>query len=178
MSKFYILKFIYEVQYFRYLLLEYITKNPYDNNSAKKFIDFNNKRVLKKINKEKIKKIAILLPHCIQKYSCNLKITNNVENCKMCGLCDISEITKLKEEFKHISIKVATGGTLARLYLKEERPNLVIAVACKRDLTSGVRDAFPMPVYGIFNKIVNTPCKDTKVDVDEIRKVLREVGTT
>ena len=73
MSKFYILKIIYELQYFRYLLLEYITKNPYDNNSAKKFINFNNKRVLRKIKKEKVKKIAILLPHCIQKYDCNLK---------------------------------------------------------------------------------------------------------
>lgn len=52
MSKFYILKFIYELQYFKYLLLEYIIKNPYDNNSAKKFIDFNNRRVLKKISKK------------------------------------------------------------------------------------------------------------------------------
>lgn len=178
MSKFYILKFIYELQYFKYLLLEYIIKNPYDNNSAKKFIDFNNRRVLKKISKKNIKKIAILLPHCIQKYECNLKITNNIENCKMCGLCDISEILKVKEEFKHIGIKVATGGTLARLYLKEEKPSLVIAIACKRDLTSGIRDAFPIPVYGIFNRIVNTACKDTRVAVDEIRKVLREVGTT
>ena len=93
-------------------------------------------------------------------------------------MCDISEIIRLKDEFKHISIKVATGGTLARLYLKEERPNLVIAVACKRDLTSGIRDSFPIPVYGVFNKIINTPCKDTRVAVNEIRKVLREVGTT
>ena len=178
MSKFYILKFIYELHYFRYLLLEYINKNPYDNNSAKKFVDFNNKRVLKKIKKEGVKKVAILLPHCIQKYDCNLKITNNIENCKMCGLCDIAEIVSLKDEFKDINVKVATGGTLARLYLKEYKPSLVIAVACKRDITSGIRDSFPIPVYGLFNHIVKGPCKDTKVDVDEIRKVLREVGTT
>ncbi|MCQ8212590.1 DUF116 domain-containing protein [Cetobacterium somerae] len=178
MSKFYILKLIYELHYFRYLLLEHIFKNPYDNNSAKKFLDFNNKRVLKKIKKDGVKKVAILLPHCIQKYDCNLKITNNIENCKMCGLCDIAEIVRLKDEFENINIKVATGGTLARLYLKEYKPNLVIAVACKRDLTSGIRDSFPILVYGVFNRIVKGPCKDTRVAVDEIRKVLREVGTT
>ena len=178
MSKNYILKLIYKFHYFRYLLIESIVKNPCDNNSARKFINFNNKRILKKIKKETNKKIAILLPHCIQKYDCNLKITNNIDNCKMCGLCDISEIVKLKKEFDKIDVKVATGGTLARIYLKEYKPNLVIAVACKRDLTSGIKDSFPIPVYGIFNNIEKGPCKDTKVDVDEIRKVLREVGTT
>ena len=96
----------------------------------------------------------------------------------MCGLCDIAEIVRLKDEFENINIKVATGGTLARLYLKEYKPNLVIAVACKRDLTSGIRDSFPILVYGVFNRIVKGPCKDTRVAVDEIRKVLREVGTT
>jgi hypothetical protein len=155
-----------------------VIKNSYDNSSAIKFVNFNNTRVLKKIKKENVKKIAILLPHCIQKYDCNLKITNNIENCKLCGLCDISEIVKLKHEFQNIDIKVATGGTLARLYLKEYKPNLVIAVACKRDLTSGIRDSFPIPVYGIFNKIIKGPCKDTRIEVNEIRKVLREVGTT
>ncbi|MGL4628654.1 DUF116 domain-containing protein [Cetobacterium sp.] len=178
MSKFYILKIIYELHYFKYLLEELIFKNSYDNNSAKKFVDFNNRRVLKFIKKIDIKKIAILLPHCIQKYDCNLKITNNVENCKKCGLCDISEILKIQDEFTSINVKVATGGTLARMYLKEYKPNLVIAIACKRDLTSGIRDSFPMPVYGLFNKIVEGPCKNTRVAVNEIRKVLREVGTT
>ncbi|MGL5088611.1 MAG: DUF116 domain-containing protein [Cetobacterium sp.] len=178
MSKFCIVKIVYELKYFVYLLEEFKNKNLNDNNNAKKFINFNNKRVLNIIKKNEIKKIAILLPHCIQKYNCNLKITNNVENCKKCGLCDISEIIKLKDEFSMIDVKVATGGTLARIYLKEYRPNLVIAVACKRDLTSGIRDSFPIPVYGIFNKIIKGPCKDTVVDVNEIRRVLREVGTT
>ncbi|MGL5001159.1 MAG: DUF116 domain-containing protein [Cetobacterium sp.] len=178
MSKFYVLKTLYEFKYFMYLLNEIKNKNSNDNSSANNFVNFNNKRVLKILKKTKINKVAILLPHCIQKYNCNLKITNNVENCKKCGLCDISEIVKLKNEFNKIDVKVATGGTLARIYLKEYRPDLVIAVACKRDLTSGIRDSFPILVYGVFNKIIKGPCKDTRVDIDEIRKVLREVGTT
>ncbi|MGL5356754.1 MAG: DUF116 domain-containing protein [Cetobacterium sp.] len=178
MSKFYMLKILYEFKYFIYLLKEMNNKQVDDNNSASNFIEFNNKRVLKILKEKNINKVAILLPHCIQKYNCNLKITNNVENCKKCGLCDISEIVKLKNEFTKIDVKVATGGTLARIYLKEYKPDLVIAVACKRDLTSGIRDSFPMLVYGVFNKIIKGPCIDTKVDIDKIRRVLREVGTT
>ena len=50
-------------------------------------------------------------------------------------------------------LKIATGGTLARKYVKDLRPDLIIAVACKRDLISGIKDAEPFLVYGVFNKI-------------------------
>ncbi|WP_297598078.1 DUF116 domain-containing protein [uncultured Cetobacterium sp.] len=176
MSKFYIEKIIYHLQYLEYLLGDRVSKNLSDNNSAKKFVDFNNKKVLKKIQKKIVSKISILLPHCIQNYECNLKITNNINNCKNCGLCDISEILNLKQEFGNIDIKVATGGTLARLYLKEYQPELVIAVACKRDLIAGIRDCYPIPVYGVFNEIVDTPCKNTKISANKLKEVLREVG--
>lgn len=176
MINFYILKLIYEIYYLRFLISERFSKDLVNSKIANKFIKFNNKIVLKKIANKKLLKVSILLPHCIQKYSCNLKITNNIENCKMCGMCDISDFIKIKKEYKNISVKVATGGTLARLYLKEYKPNLVIAVACKRDLMSGIHDSFPMPVYGVFNEIINSPCIDTKVSIEVIRKVLREVG--
>lgn len=175
MSNFYILKLNYKIQYLRYLLDEYINKKN-DDKSAKKFIDFNNRMTLKRIKNKELNKIAILLPHCIQKYDCNFKITHDINNCRVCGQCDISDILKIKDKIKGIDVKVATGGTLARIYLKEYRPSLVIAVACKRDLISGVRDSIAIPVYGIFNKIMNQPCKNTKVSIEEIKTVLREVG--
>nr|WP_307775778.1 DUF116 domain-containing protein [uncultured Cetobacterium sp.] len=176
MSNFYILKLIYELYYLRFLLSERFSKPSKNSSIANSFIKFNNKVVMKRIKEKKIKKVSILLPHCIQKYSCNLKITNNIENCKKCGLCDIAELLELKEKYQSLDVKVATGGTLARLYLKEHKPDLVIAVACKRDLMSGIHDSFPMSVYGVFNEIVNTPCIDTRVSVQKIKEVLREVG--
>ena len=172
MNNLYLKKFISEFRYFKYLFKEKIFKNNGDIN-AKQFVDKNNKSVSNFLKHNEVQKVSILLPHCIQKYDCDLKITSNINNCKQCGLCDISDILKLKDEFKNIDIKIATGGTLARLYLKEYRPDLVIAVACKRDLTSGIRDCFPIRVYGVFNKIVNGPCINTKVMVDNLREVLR-----
>ena len=62
---------------------------------------------------------------------------------------------------------------MARKHIKEIKPSLVIAVACKRDLMSGIHDAFPVRVIGVFNKILNEPCVNTTVSIEEIRRVLK-----
>ena len=40
--------------------------------------------------------IIILVPHCVQKNSCKLKVTNKIENCAKCGLCNIGELIKFQ----------------------------------------------------------------------------------
>lgn len=176
MSNFYILKLKYNIKFIFYLFKDsFFKRDQRDNKEAEKFLKFNNKIVLKRLKNKKIKRISILLPHCLQKDSCNFKITSDIKNCKKCGKCDIAEILKIKEEYPEVDVKVATGGTLARLYLKKYKPDLVLAVACKRDLISGIKDCFPLPVYGVFNEIINSPCIDTKVSVKKIREVIEEV---
>lgn len=176
MSENYLEKILYKIVFLKFFFMEHFFSNDArDNRRAERVLKFNNNRVRKKISKIELKKISILLPHCIQKESCKIKITSDIENCKKCGRCNIGDILALKEEHKNIDVKVATGGTLARLYLKKEKPNLVIAVACKRDLLSGIKDCFPIPVYGILNEIIDFPCVNTKVSIEKIRKVLDEV---
>lgn len=175
--KYIYLKFLYTVYYILILLVRRYNKDRKKNSEiSKSFISWNNKRVMKSVYKKKVlaNEVAILLPHCIQKYDCPLKITSDISNCKECGLCKIGDILKLQKEYG-IKAKVATGGTLARLFIKEERPKLVIAVACERDLVSGIYDSFPMPVYGVFNKIVNGPCINTDVAIEEIENILKDL---
>jgi hypothetical protein len=52
----------------------------------------------------------------------------------------------------------------------EKRPKIIIGVACERDLTSGIQDSYPIPVYGIFNRRPNGPCYDTDVDLELVEK--------
>ena len=92
-----------------------------------------------------------------------------MENCEACGKCRIKELVALSHKY-HVSIAAATGGTLARRIVKEKRPNMIIAVACERDLTSGIQDAHPIPVFGILNERPKGPCYDTSVDVDLVEK--------
>lgn len=170
-------KVVYTFYYLIILLVRRWRKDEKNNSRvSEKFVAWNNKRVIKKALKKGVKKeeAAILLPHCIQKYTCPHKITSDIDNCKECGMCKIGDIKELKEKYG-LNVKVATGGTLARMFLKETRPKIVIAVACERDLVSGIYDSLPMLCYGVFNKRVNGPCIDTDVLVEEIEEVIKKL---
>mgnify|MGYP000850006762 FL=1 len=152
-------------------------KNPKLNNYfSQKFLEINNKYVLKKIKKKTNDKILILLPHCIQFYDCEYKITSDINNCRACGKCVVYNFVDIRNKYQNIEIKIATGGTLARKYVKDLRPDLIIAVACKRDLISGIRDAEPFLVYGVFNKIKNESCINTTVAIEDIYAILEEIS--
>lgn len=119
-------------------------------------------------------RILILLPHCLQLFDCDIKVTGGIEKCVRCGRCDIKGLAELAERYQ-IDISVATGGTLARKVIVEKRPKLVVAVACERDLTSGIKDCYPLPVVGVLNDRPNGPCFNTLVDVDKIDRAIRSV---
>ncbi len=143
-----------------------------DKNELRKiFVKLNNKYIYSKKYRLEPKDILILIPHCIQKHTCKLKVTTKIETCAGCGLCNIGDLVKLKEKTK-VNIFVATGGTLARKIILDNKPKAVIAVACERDLTSGVQDVKGIPVLGVFNKRFNGPCIDTTIDIDEVEKAI------
>lgn len=133
------------------------------------FIAINNRLVLAEARKVGPEKLLILLPHCLQNHDCIVRITGDVENCKACGRCKIKDLVALARKYG-VSIAVATGGTLARRIVVEKSPQVIVAVACERDLTSGVQDSFPIPVFGILNRRPFGPCFDTDVDLEEVER--------
>jgi hypothetical protein len=141
---------------------------------ADSFIIVNDSLIKALHPKHKSSDILILLPHCLQDTSCKVRITVDPSNCKRCGKCNIAEISQLAEEY-NVNIAIATGGTLARRIISEKKPKFIIAVACYRDLVSGIRDVFPIKSFGIQNIRPQGPCINTRVDVKKIRNVLEEV---
>lgn len=133
------------------------------------FVAINNRLVLADAKKVKPHQLLILLPHCLQNHECKVRITGKVENCKKCGKCKIKDLVTLSETYQ-VPIAVATGGTLARKIVVEKRPKVIIAVACERDLSSGIQDSYPIPVFGIFNRRPFGPCYDTDVDMELVEK--------
>lgn len=139
------------------------------------FVTINNELVLSSCrNGRPPKRILLLMPHCLQYSECPVKVTYRAENCKRCGKCPIKRLIEISEEYG-ATLSVATGGTIARRVVKETRPDLIIAVACERDLTSGIQDTVPLPVYGIFNRRPHGPCFNTEVDLEAVEAVLREI---
>ena len=135
------------------------------------FISINNRLVLAEAPFVKPDNLLILIPHCLQYHECMVRITGNVENCKACGECRIKDLVALSRKY-HVTIAAVTGGTLARRVVKEKRPNMIIAVACDRDLASGIQDVHPIPVFGILNERPNGPCFDTNVEGALVEKAL------
>jgi len=113
----------------------------------------------------------VLLPHCIQDFECQIKITGNVKNCKGCGKCEIKDLIELTDQYQ-VRIAVATGGTLARRIIVENNPEAIVAVACELDLTSGIQDSYPIPVIGILNERPHGPCINTKVDIQKVKSAI------
>lgn len=135
------------------------------------FIEINNDLVRVEAPKVRSHEILLLLPHCLQFHQCDVRITGNVFNCKQCGRCKIRDLVKMAKD-TGVQISIATGGTLARKIVVEKKPKLIIGVACERDLSSGIQDTYPIPVYGILNIRPNGPCFDTDVDLKKVREAL------
>lgn len=137
------------------------------------FVDTNNALVNAQKKRISLERILVLLPHCLQHHDCPWRITFDVDNCKRCGKCDMAKLAELKDKYE-TAMRVATGGTLARKVVSDFKPTLIVAVACGRDLSSGIIDSYPIPVYGVLNSRPNGPCFDTKVDVNEIEQLIEE----
>jgi hypothetical protein len=71
-----------------------------------------------------------------------------------------------------IQIAVATGGTLARRIIVQNRPEAIVAVACELDLTTGIQDSYPIPVIGILNERPQGPCINTKADIQKVKEAV------
>ncbi len=139
------------------------------------FVKVNNEIVLGKLmregNKIKASKVLLLLPHCIQNSNCPHRLTLNINLCKRCGQCPMGDILNLRDQWG-FNVVIATGGTIARKIVVELKPKLILAVACERDLTSGIQDTYPLLVYGLINQRPFGPCINTLIDIELLEKSL------
>ncbi len=132
-------------------------------------IKWNNKLVM--AERPSAKRILLLLPHCIQINECDIRLTHNIMLCRRCGRCEIRDLIEIGDKYG-ISLFIATGGTLARRIVKDVRPEAIVAVACERDLSSGIVDTYPLPVIGIPNERPFGPCFNTRVDLGLVKEAI------
>jgi hypothetical protein len=136
------------------------------------FIKVNNELVAAKGRSFAPGQILMLMPHCLQRSECGIKLTYNVRKCARCGKCPISGLIALSDRYG-MELAIATGGTIARSIVVRARPRLILAVACERDLSSGIQDVYPLPAYGVLNARPQGPCMNTQVSTERIEEALR-----
>lgn len=119
-------------------------------------------------------RVLLLLPHCLQTHVCSHRIVHDHSLCTRCGACDMAALLGLAGDLG-VELSIATGGTAARRAVEETGPDMVLAVACPRDLSSGILDSAPVPVYGVLNSRPSGDCFDTRVDTSLVGSVLRRM---
>lgn len=115
--------------------------------------------------------VVILIPSCLQNSDCTRKVTLDTANCGRCGKCAVGALVALGGEFG-VRVVCATGGRLALETVKDKRVKGIVAVACEKELRAGILGSFPKPVMAIVNMRPHGPCRDTQVDVTEVRRAV------
>lgn len=79
-----------------------------------------------------------------------------------------------------VPLFVASRGRYARQMLAQRRPKAVVAVACERDLVSGIHDvAGRLPVLATTLTLPDGPCKNTDLSVADLERQVRKlIGLT
>jgi hypothetical protein len=73
-----------------------------------------------------------------------------------------------------VPVFVATRGQLARRVIRERRPRAVVAVACERDMVTGLHDvAGKVPVLGLTMTLPAGPCKDAMLDFVTLERYMQ-----
>ncbi|MCF7793457.1 MAG: DUF116 domain-containing protein [Candidatus Cloacimonetes bacterium] len=140
------------------------------------YVHVNNSFIRSLKKKLKPSDILLLLPHCLQNSDCLIRLTYDIHKCEKCGKCDIKDLCEIIYKHK-IKAAIATGGSLARKIIIENKPKFIIAVACDRDLVDGMREVFPIPIFGVLNQRPEGPCINTKVDTKKIDSALNVLLT-
>ena len=143
------------------------------------YIKINNQMTVAAGNKFRAEDVLVLAPHCLQNTGCPHKITIDVHNCHRCGKCSIDGLLTIAED-TGVNFVVASGGTFARKFAKEYSPKAIEAIACERDLTSGIKDMNMqhIPVVGVLNERPNGPCHNTSVQLCKVRQAIAYFSET
>ena len=115
--------------------------------------------------------ILVLLPHCLQNQECNVRLKNDVLLCKECGRCKMKDLKALIER-RGVQACIAAGGREAQRRARRDGVQVILAVACERELAEGIRATFPKRVVGVCNTWPNGPCTDTDVDIGAVEAAL------
>ena len=118
--------------------------------------------------------ILLLLPRCIQWSKCSQDVVADIENCKVCGQCPLTELFKLKQKYG-VQCLVAGGGRQAVAAVKRKDVKAIIAVACTKELSAGIIATLPKPVIAIKNTQPCGFCNNTQVEIEKVEEAIKRI---
>ena len=137
----------------------------------KQFVSLSN--MMTKLRKKKCppEGLLLLFPHCIQNSKCKQNIKHDLNECNRCGKCKVKDLLEVSEEYG-ISIAIASGGRIALKRVMAEEVQGVVAIACEKELRTGLMAAMPKAIFAVPNLRPNGYCVDTDVYMDDVLKAV------
>ena len=137
----------------------------------KQFVSLSN--MMTKLRKKRCppEGLLLLFPHCIQNSKCKQNIKHDLNECKRCGKCKVKDLLEISEEYG-ISIAIASGGRIALKRVMAEEVQGVVAIACEKELRTGLMAAMPKAIFAVPNLRPNGYCVDTDVYMDDVLKAV------
>jgi uncharacterized protein len=124
---------------------------------ANSFIKAHNLMVKSHASELKTDVLLVLVPRCLEKDSRRQVVE--------------------RANGRAIQVVTAAGGEEARKAIRQFKPSLILAIACERDLISGIKDvAEKIPVLAIPNKRPEGPCKNTQVYIQDFDDALKFIA--
>ncbi len=138
----------------------------------KQLVSLNN--LMTKLRKKKCppEDLLLLFPHCIQNSKCKQNIKHDLNECKRCGNCKVKDLLELSEEYG-ISIAVASGGRIALQKVMADEVKGVVAIACEKELRTGLMATMPKAIFAIPNLRPHGYCVDTDVYIDDVLNAIK-----
>ena len=140
-------------------------------------IGLNNLSVKGRRTRVKPGEILLLLPSCLQAAGCKQNVVGDLAECRRCGRCKIGPVLDLADRLG-VAVAIAKGGRVAVQLARQPRVKAIVAVACEKELRSGIFACLPKAVIAVRNERPNGPCNETDVDVQEVERALKWLTRT
>ncbi len=118
--------------------------------------------------------VMVLLPACLQAADCKQDVAGDVANCRRCGRCKIGPLLDLCDRLG-VAADIVKGGRAAVQLARQENIKALVAVACEKELRSGIIACLPKPVIAVVNKRPNGPCNETDVAIEEVGEAIKRL---
>ena len=125
----------------------------------------------RRVRRLKPENVLVLLASCLQAAKCKQNVIGDMAECRRCGLCKLGPLIDLCER-KTVKLAMAKGGRVAVALARGRDVKAIIAVACEKELRSGIFACLPKPVIALINRRPNGPCCETDIDVIEVERAI------
>ena len=85
----------------------------------------------------------------------------------------VKDILEIGERYG-VKCAVASGSEMALEKVNAANVDVVIAIACERELAGGIKALFPKKVLAVPNTRPHGPCKDCGVDIKSVEAFLNK----